>query len=174
MTVFLRSVSSCLDSAIATMVVHRFVGFVDVRPSEANQFQITETFELGNHHHPLHLQRTGTLEIKPAEVHGSQSAFFQQLQDCILNPCADKRARNCAWVQIFGCFLFGQRTARALHESCGPSPSPRLHRMIFSRVRSSLSLVATFPPATEANLKAFTTTFFKFPLLFPSPFLPPS
>ena len=165
MTVFLRSVSSCLDSAIATMVVHRFV---DVRPSEANTYRICP--KGGD---PKSTFRS-MLKIKPtAEIHGSQNAFFQQLQDCILNPCADKRARTCAWVQIFGCFLFGQRTARALHDSCGSSPSPRLHRMIFSRVRSSLSLVATFSPATEANLKAFTT-FFKFPLLFPSPFLPPS
>ena len=165
MTVFFRSVSSCLDSAIAAMDAHRFV---DVRPSEDNMFR--NPSKGADSKNPY----LWTLKIKPtAEIHGSQNAFFQQLQDCILNPCADKRARNCAWVQIFGCFLFGQRTARALHESCGSSRSPRLHRMIFSRVRSSLSLVATFSPATEANLKAFTT-FFKFPLLFPSPFLPPS
>ena len=166
MTIFLRSVSSCLDSAIATMDVHRIV---DVRPSQDNMFR--NPSKGANSENPY----LWTLKIKPtAEIHGSQNAFFQQLQDCILNPCADKRARTCAWVQIFGCFLFGQRTARALHESCGSSRSPWLHRMIFSRVRSSLSLVATFSPATEANLKAFTTTFFKFPLLFPSPFLPPS
>jgi hypothetical protein len=170
MTVFLRSVSSCLDSAIATMDVHRIVDVRLTRPIAAN----TVSCRIPSNGAGFKW-RDCTLKIKPtAEIHGSQNAFFQQLQDCILNPCADKRARNCAWVQIFGCFLFGQRTARALHDdSCGSSPSPRLHRMIFSRVRSSLSLVATFSPATEANLKALAT-FFKSPLLFPSPFLPPS
>jgi hypothetical protein len=171
-TAFLRSVSGCLDSAIATVDVHRFAGvrtladMCHIPASEVNprfNFNLKEKDET---------KVICTLKIKPAEIHGSQNAFFRQLQDCILNPCADERARACACVQFFGCFLFGQRTARALHESCGSSPSQQLHRMIFSRVRSSLSLVATFPPTTEANLKALTT-FFKFPLLCPSPFPPP-
>jgi hypothetical protein len=93
MTVFLRSVSSCLDSAIATMDVHRFV---DVRPSEANTYRICPKGGDPRSTFP------SMLKIKPAaEIHGSQNAFFQQLQDCILNPCADKRARGFKFLAAF-------------------------------------------------------------------------